>query len=509
MSAQFNRTPKDIIAFGEDNGLKWSHPLEMLILFALFTSKYQYKVPGLLHCSARDICDEFHLDQDEFLAVWKQSFERKIASADWRRGVVYFPAYVRLFPPKNPNVVKGWGKYLAKVPPCEHRRWILRDFREAFKELGRSNLLGAVDEIELDDEASAGDTIYYYDWESIGPKKLETADPVVPRQLDQQANRLSKQTDQQNHLFVEHDDQTIDLFPAVDFCSHGSSWPSDESESSEKFDFRDGESANCGEIEEIGIDLKQTDRQCGLFAKQNRTRSLDQLDHKITRSLDHQTEKPIAGASVSGGGGDSRSKSNSKPKPKRTRSPEVQLEYPEASRRVAEQVSEIRKLVSRGSARGISTPLKSELGHIDERLVELTSELGSIDAAETRLVDVYKARAWKLGIAPTFKSGSSYEAWRASYKFLNIHSPLTGPGKGPGGWAMSLDVMREWEEHGCPEPAEVQITDEEKKQQEYEHFEKHILPEQIKIQRANQEQKLAEVRERLNAKPKEEAYVPF
>lgn len=510
-AAGFRRIPSDIISYGERRGLSRRGYMEMAILFALFTTMRQSFTPGVLLCAPDDLCGEFGWDRDDFLRVWEAKFERKIATADWTRGIVYIPLYIRRFAPRAKNHVLGWRKQWRFIPDCEFKDWIASDLRSVLATLGPAkSLVAAFDSFSnevvesececdwdsLDSEINSGlieDQINFDTQSTRHQLDINSASPLRPVELEQKNDQLRAAIDED-----QGDRVGVECLPG--------------------FDLFVGESANGPVVEMLDIpsdqnefDTRSNRDQINFDTRSNGDRLLDQLDQlDHLDSLDHKiTTTPPTPQGGRGAASDSGSKSNSKPKAKRTRTPEVQLEHPEASRRVAEQVSEIRKLVSRGSARGISTPLKSELGHIDERLVELTSELGSIDAAETRLVDVYKARAWKLGIAPTFKSGSSYEAWRASYKFLNIHSPLTGPGKGPGGWAMSLDVMREWEEHGCPDPAEVQITDEEKKQQEYEHFEKHILPEQIKIQRANQEQKLAEVRERLNAKPKEEAYVPF
>jgi hypothetical protein len=84
----------------------------------LLVGPHTTNVPGLSRAFEGAFLDHLRWSARSFRKCWREIERRRMASADWNRGVLWLPRGLMYDAPANPNVVRGWRDTLTTIPQC-------------------------------------------------------------------------------------------------------------------------------------------------------------------------------------------------------------------------------------------------------------------------------------------------------------------------------------------------------------------------------------------------------
>jgi hypothetical protein len=93
----------------------------------LLTGDHTGPVPGLFCVGAAALAEALEWPTEQLRERFAELTANGMAHADWGARVVYLPNAIRHNEPDNPNIVKGWFRYIEQVPECDLKTQAIHD----------------------------------------------------------------------------------------------------------------------------------------------------------------------------------------------------------------------------------------------------------------------------------------------------------------------------------------------------------------------------------------------
>jgi hypothetical protein len=121
-------------------------PCGQALWWRLMVPREATNIPGLFSTTESALAESLQWPLKGFRAAFAEISDQRMATADWKAGLVFLPNGIKFHKPESPNVIKSWRAPWDEVPECELKLiayTILRGYVE--KELSKA-FLEAFDE---------------------------------------------------------------------------------------------------------------------------------------------------------------------------------------------------------------------------------------------------------------------------------------------------------------------------------------------------------------------------